>query len=150
MERSSRLGVRSSPAWASRSIPDMDQNSEVGSAARRRSYSKVDGQVAFNDNLTDDNSNWTAAAPNQPFSVGDRIYTRENSRTSLAFSGRNFARLDPNTAPRLCESERQPHPTRVAGRHRRFSMSGICLRAVCLKLEHRMARSIFRNRVFTK
>ncbi len=35
---------------------------------------------------------------NQPFSVGDRIYTRDNSRASLAFTGRNFARLDPNTS----------------------------------------------------
>src|SRR5205814_7043198 len=30
--------------------------------------------------------------------VGDRIYTRENSHASLAFTGRNFARLDPNTS----------------------------------------------------
>jgi hypothetical protein len=30
--------------------------------------------------------------------VGDRIYTRENSHASLAFSGRNFARLNPNTS----------------------------------------------------
>jgi hypothetical protein len=44
------------------------------------------------------NSQWTAAAPNQPFSVGDRIYTRDNSRASLAFTGRNFARLNPNTS----------------------------------------------------
>ena len=40
---------------------------------------------------------WTVAVPNQPFSVGDRIYTRENSHASLAFTGRNFARLNPNT-----------------------------------------------------
>ena len=64
---------------------------------------RVDGEVAFSDNLpntdaTDANSHWIAATPNQPFSVGDRIYTRDNSRTSLAFSGRNFARLNPNTS----------------------------------------------------
>jgi Family of unknown function (DUF6600)/FecR protein len=41
---------------------------------------------------------WVVATANQPFSVGDRIYTRDNSRTSLAFSGRNFARLEPNTS----------------------------------------------------
>ena len=46
----------------------------------------------------DANAEWIAATPNQPFSVGDRIYTRDNARTSLAFSGRNFARLDPNTS----------------------------------------------------
>ena len=68
---------------------------------------RVDGEVAFSDSLpnppdsnaaTDANAVWVAATPNQPFSVGDRIYTRDNSRTSLAFSGRNFARLDPNTS----------------------------------------------------
>lgn len=61
---------------------------------------RVDGEVAFSDSLpnSDANADWVAATPNQPFSVGDRIYTRDNSRTSLAFSGRNFARLDPNTS----------------------------------------------------
>jgi len=64
---------------------------------------RVDGEVAFSDSLpnteaTDADAVWVAATPNQPFSAGDRIYTRDNSRTSLAFSGRNFARLDPNTS----------------------------------------------------
>lgn len=61
---------------------------------------RVDGEVAFSDGLADPNANrqWTVATPNQPFSVGDRIYTRDNARTSLAFSGRNFARLEPNTS----------------------------------------------------
>lgn len=60
---------------------------------------RVEGQVAFSDQLPNsDTEQWVAATPNQPFSAGDRIYTRDNSRTSLAFSGRNFARLDPNTS----------------------------------------------------
>jgi hypothetical protein len=64
---------------------------------------RVDGEVAFSDSLpntnaSDDNAQWIAAVPNQPFSEGDRIYTRENAHTSLAFSGRNFARLNPNTS----------------------------------------------------
>lgn len=61
---------------------------------------RVEGEVAFSDDRanTDANSQWTAATVNQPFSEGDRIYTRENARTSLAFNGRNFARLDPNTS----------------------------------------------------
>src|SRR5882672_7750324 len=61
---------------------------------------RVDGEVAFCDDRanTDANAQWTAATANQPFSEGDRIYTRDKARTSLAFSGRNFARLDPNTA----------------------------------------------------
>lgn len=70
---------------------------ELPHAAR---IQRVDGEVAFADGLADSNANpeWVAATPNQPFSVGDRIYTRDNARTSLAFSGRNFARLDPNTS----------------------------------------------------
>jgi hypothetical protein len=61
---------------------------------------RVDGEVAFSDGLAngDANAEWIAATANQPFSVGDRIYTRDNARTSLAFSGRNFARLSPNTS----------------------------------------------------
>ena len=65
---------------------------------------RVDGEVAFSDALYSDensdnaNTQWTPATQNQPFSVGDKIYTRDNSRASLAFTGRNFARLDPNTA----------------------------------------------------
>jgi hypothetical protein len=63
---------------------------------------RVDGEVAFSDSLPNndatDNAQWIAAVPNQPFSEGDRIYTRDNAHTSLAFSGRNFARLNPNTS----------------------------------------------------
>ena len=61
---------------------------------------RVEGEVGLNNSdagnaQTDE---WIRATENQPFSVGDRIYTRDNSRASLAFTGRNFARLDPNTS----------------------------------------------------
>ncbi|HBB86867.1 MAG TPA: hypothetical protein DC047_04570 [Blastocatellia bacterium] len=61
---------------------------------------RVDGQVALNNGLYENGSDgqWLAASANTPFSVGDRIYTRDNSRASLAFTGRNFARLNPNSA----------------------------------------------------
>lgn len=64
---------------------------------------RVDGEVALSNNIYGrgneaTNVQWVAATPNEPFSVGDRIYTREGSRCALAFNGRNFARLDPNTA----------------------------------------------------
>jgi hypothetical protein len=67
---------------------------------------RVDGEVALNNSLDTNgtaqvsdqaDTQWITATPNQPFSVGDRIYTRENSHASLAFTGRNFARLNPNT-----------------------------------------------------
>jgi len=60
---------------------------------------RVEGEVAFcDDRNTDTSTQWTTAKVNQPFSEGDRIYTRDKARTSLAFNGRNFARLDPNTS----------------------------------------------------
>jgi hypothetical protein len=61
---------------------------------------RVEGQVALSntDAANAESEQWIAAADNQPVSVGDRIYTRDNSRASLAFTGRNFARLNPNTS----------------------------------------------------
>ena len=61
---------------------------------------RVQGDVALNntDAGNAQSDEWIAATDNQPFSVGDRIYTRDNSRASLAFTGRNFARLNPNTS----------------------------------------------------
>ena len=92
-------------------------NNERTASAEELPYAariqRVDGEVAFSDALHsqtnlentgteqqnyDADRQWVAATPNQPFSVGDRIYTRENSHASLAFTGRNFARLDPNTS----------------------------------------------------
>src|SRR5215211_52788 len=71
----------------------------VPNAAR---IQRVEGDVALNNGLAaGDNSQadqWYTATANQPFSVGDRIYTSDNSRASLAFTGRNFARLNPNTS----------------------------------------------------
>jgi hypothetical protein len=89
------LGV----AWWLKHEPTVSAE-ELPFAAR---IQRVDGEVAFSDSLpnteaTDDNAQWIAAGPNQPFSEGDRIYTRDNAHTSLAFSGRNFARLNPNTS----------------------------------------------------
>src|SRR4029079_15676098 len=61
---------------------------------------RVEGEVALNNTEATNaqSDQWIAATENQPFSVGDRIYTRDNSRASLAFTGRNFARLNPNTS----------------------------------------------------
>jgi hypothetical protein len=62
---------------------------------------RVDGEVLLNNsaaNTTSSDQNWATASVNQPFSVGDRLYTRDNAHASLAFTGRNFARLNPNTS----------------------------------------------------
>ncbi len=65
---------------------------------------RVDGDVMLNNGLdanstkVTNDSQWVAASPNEPFSVGDRIYTRAGSRASLALTGRNFVRLNPETS----------------------------------------------------
>src|SRR5216117_3709462 len=52
---------------------------------------RVQGQVAINHSLDSTaNGQWLAGTVNSPVSVGDRLYTRENSRTDIAFTGRNF------------------------------------------------------------
>jgi FecR protein len=61
---------------------------------------RVEGDVAISSALSpnENEAQWATASTNTPFSVGDKIYTRDNSQASLAFSGRNFARLNPNTS----------------------------------------------------
>jgi len=68
---------------------------ELQTAAR---VERIEGQVAIN-NLSADGltTEWVEAVHNTPVSVGDRIYTRESSSAALAFSGRNFARLNLNS-----------------------------------------------------
>jgi hypothetical protein len=77
-----------------------EQAVAAGALPNAARIQRVDGQVALSNGLAtnDGAAQWRAASLNQPFSVGDRIYTRENSHASLAFNGRNFARLDPNTS----------------------------------------------------
>jgi hypothetical protein len=77
-----------------------DQSASAEGLPYAARIQRVEGEVAYSDDRAnaDANPQWTAATANQPFSAGDRIYTRENARTSLAFSGRNFARLNPNTS----------------------------------------------------
>lgn len=90
------LGV----AWWMKRAEPAAAAKEVPNAAR---IQRVEGDVAIS-NAQDANTanngteEWIAATENQPFSVGDRIYTRDNARASLAFTGRNFARLNPNTS----------------------------------------------------
>src|SRR5215510_263425 len=72
------------------------QASGLPNAAR---IERVDGQVGVNRRLDrDSNSQWVEARPNTPVSVGDRIYTKENSRTEIAFTGRNAATVEGNTS----------------------------------------------------
>src|SRR5258708_19471022 len=59
---------------------------------------RVEGQVGVSQSLDNSNSQGVEAKANSSMTGGDRIYTRENSRSQIAFTGRNFATVDPNTA----------------------------------------------------
>jgi hypothetical protein len=74
-----------------------DEAKAFVSAAR---VERVDGEVGVGRDATgeEDTGQWLEATTNMPVSVGDRIYARDNSSASVAFTGRNFARLDPDTS----------------------------------------------------
>ena len=77
-----------------------EQTASANALPNAARIQRVDGEVALNNTNAGnaENEQWIPATENQPFSVGDRIYTRENAHASLAFTGRNFARLNPNTS----------------------------------------------------
>src|ERR1700686_4070803 len=66
------------------------QASALPSPAR---IDRVHGEVGLNRSLDNNSTNtqWVNAEQNTPISVGDRIYTKNNSDASVAFTGRNFA-----------------------------------------------------------
>jgi hypothetical protein len=77
-----------------------EQTASANALPNAARIQRVEGEVALNNTNAGnaENEQWIQATENQPFSVGDRIYTRENAHASLAFTGRNFARLNPNTS----------------------------------------------------
>jgi hypothetical protein len=83
------------------------QSVEASALPNAARIERVNGEVGLNRALDNDSNNpannstdaqWVSAEQNEPISVGDRIYTKENADASLAFSGRNFARLNADTA----------------------------------------------------
>jgi len=78
---------------------------EMPQAAR---IERVDGQVGLNRSLDQSqNAQWVEATANTPISVGDRVITRDKSRTDIAFTGRNFATLQANTSLDVLELSNQ-------------------------------------------
>jgi hypothetical protein len=61
---------------------------------------RVAGLVALRRSLgsPEASQQYLEITPNTPVKVGDRIYTRDKSGAGIAFTGRNFARLDDNTS----------------------------------------------------
>src|SRR5580765_3341198 len=76
-----------------------EPRAKAGAMPNAARIERVDGQVGMNqtaDNATA--SQWTAATVNTPVTVGDRVVTKENSKTEIAFTGRNFATIDQNSS----------------------------------------------------
>jgi hypothetical protein len=69
-------------------------------ALRAARIERVDGSVGIARPQTQEASEgeWEEAGRNAPLTTGDRIYAREGSRAAVAFTGRNYARLDGNSA----------------------------------------------------
>src|ERR671921_1015150 len=90
------LGGGAAALWVRHQRNDGEAKA-LPSAAR---VERVEGDVGVGRNAagSEDSERWFEATTNTPLSVGDRIYARDNSRASVAFTGRNFARLDPRTS----------------------------------------------------
>src|SRR5215831_2267887 len=76
-----------------------ERKAEASALPNAARVERVEGQVGVSqsgDNST--NGQWITATPNMSVSVGDRIYTKQNSRTQIGFTGRNVATVDANTS----------------------------------------------------
>jgi hypothetical protein len=59
----------------------------------------IDRQTDTQDNNQDQSqTDWAKASVNTPVSVGSRVYVKDKSHAAIAFSGRNYARFNPNTS----------------------------------------------------
>jgi hypothetical protein len=66
---------------------------------------RLDGEVGIDRQTDPQDSNqdqsktdWAKASVNTPVSVGSRVYVKDKSHAAIAFSGRNYARLNPRTS----------------------------------------------------
>ncbi|HSB10045.1 MAG TPA: DUF6600 domain-containing protein [Blastocatellia bacterium] len=74
---------------------------------------QIDGSVGIARVKADDQElDWTEANVNMPVTVGDRIYSRDLANASIALTGRNYVRLNPNTT--LDVLTLTPHRTQLA------------------------------------
>src|SRR5438034_9709391 len=100
---------------------------------------RVDGQVGLNRSLDQSqNAQWVEATANTPISVGDRVITRDNSRTDIAFTGRNFATLQANTSLDVLELSNQKNNLHC-GKARRYLTWARYRPVSCSKWQRRAA-----------
>jgi hypothetical protein len=78
-----------------------EPKAEALSLPRAARVERVDGEVGLSRDLNataNEDVNWVELTPNTPLTTGDRLYARDGSRASLAFTGRNFATVYPDSA----------------------------------------------------
>ena len=76
-----------------------ERKAEASSLPNAARIERVEGQAGINQSADNTaNSQWVTATANMPVSVGDRIYTKQNSRMQIGFTGRNLATIDGNTS----------------------------------------------------
>jgi hypothetical protein len=80
-----------------RAEPKTDAQVMPRAARLERMDGNVDVAQALNQ-ADNDQLSWTDATVNAPLTVGQRIFARENSHAEIAFTGRNYARLNPGTS----------------------------------------------------
>lgn len=76
-----------------------EPTAEALSVARAARVERVEGEVGLDRSLdtVGEEMIWEAE-PNAPLTEGDRLYAGESSTAGVAFTGRNYARLDPDTS----------------------------------------------------
>ena len=77
-----------------------EPKAEALTVPRAARVERVDGEVGLYRGLAAEQTDaqWEELTPNTPVTAGDRIYARDGATASVAFTGRNFARLDPETS----------------------------------------------------
>ncbi|HKP87585.1 MAG TPA: DUF6600 domain-containing protein [Blastocatellia bacterium] len=91
------VGVSGAALLLSRSGP----KAEALITPRAARIERVEGSVGLAHSLdpnSKDQPDWVEAGVNTPLTVGDRVYAREKSHAAIAFTGRNYARLDPGAS----------------------------------------------------
>ncbi|HEV2861181.1 MAG TPA: DUF6600 domain-containing protein [Pyrinomonadaceae bacterium] len=92
---SAAVGMGAAALWM-RNEPKAEAFSPPTAARLER----VDGEVGLLRSLNAEGQEdrWVEVTPNTPLTAGDRLYAREDSQAGIAFTGRNFARLEPDSA----------------------------------------------------
>ena len=76
----------------------VEANDAIPFAAR---VDRIDGDVGIARQTSPEGQpyqGWSKTTLNAPVTLGDRIYVKDGSRAAVAFSGRNYAHLNPQTA----------------------------------------------------